>query len=340
MKGFLQASAALFAVLTVAVPAYAWGTVGHRLVSRAGAEAFPASLPAFVRTPTAIDEIAALGPELDRSKGAGTSHDLDLDPGHYVDIDDSETIAGVVTLTALSSSRQAYEDALRGAHTDGYRMGYLPYALIDGWEQIAKDFAIWRIDAVGERMAVDARLRARFIADRSLREALTLRDIGVWSHYVGDASQPLHTSIHFNGWGDAANPDNFTTSHQTHAAFESSFVDQHATLASVRADMHPQATLSAPIAQLIGTYVLATHSNVIPFYRLEKAGAFAHATPEAVAFADARLAAGACELRDLVVAAYDASATLPVGYPNGITPAQAERGAAPVPLTIFGDTPE
>jgi hypothetical protein len=26
--------------------------------------------------------------------------------------------------------------------------------------------------------------------------------LGIWSHYGGDASQPLHVSIHYNGWGD------------------------------------------------------------------------------------------------------------------------------------------
>jgi len=28
--------------------------------------------------------------------------------------------------------------------------------------------------------------------NRRLREKLTIRDIGIWSHYGGDASQPLH----------------------------------------------------------------------------------------------------------------------------------------------------
>jgi hypothetical protein len=43
---------------------------------------------------------------------------------------------------------------------------------------------------------------ARFARDRQIREMLTIRDLGVWTHYVGDASQPLHISIHYNGWGN------------------------------------------------------------------------------------------------------------------------------------------
>jgi hypothetical protein len=28
-------------------------------------------------------------------------------------------------------------------------------------------------------------------------EARSIQDIGIWSHYVGDASQPLHVSVHW-----------------------------------------------------------------------------------------------------------------------------------------------
>jgi hypothetical protein len=34
-----------------------------------------------------------------------------------------------------------------------------------------------------------------FEADRRLREKLTIRDIGIWSHYGGDASQLLHGEV-------------------------------------------------------------------------------------------------------------------------------------------------
>jgi len=341
-RALLSLSAISVAVLSGISPARAWGTFGHTLISRAGAGSFPESLPAFVRSSAAVEEIAMLGAELDRSKGAGVSHDRDLDPGHYIDIDDRAMIAAIVSLSALPPSRQAFDNELQGSHTDSYQMGFLPYALIDGWQQIAKDFAIWRIDVVAARSG-DERSRARFDADRSLRELLTIRDIGVWSHYVGDASQPLHTSIHFNGWGTSANPDGFTTSPRTHATFESAFVNAHATLLDVRAAMTPlpKAKLpSAPIAQLVGDYLLATNASVVPFYRLEKSGAFAHSTREAIAFADMRLAAGASTLRDLVAGAYDASTTLAVGYPKGVTPAQAESGEVAVPNSVLGDAAE
>lgn len=257
-----------------------------------------------------MNELAALGPELDRSRDAGKSHDLDLDPGHFADVGDDGKIAGVVALAALPASRRDYDTALRTAGADEYRVGYLPYALIDGWQQIAKDFAIWRIDRVGERLAANAETHGRFTSDRELREALTLRDIGVWSHYVADASQPLHVSVHYNGWGDYPNPRGFSTSHDVHAKFESDFVRDHSTLAGVMAHMRPMRLDADPIGQQVGAYLAATAARVMPLYELEKSGDFARGSPAAVDFVEARLADGATELRDLVVDAYAASATL------------------------------
>jgi len=317
------------AICACAQGAFAWGGTGHTIISRAAAEELPASLPAFVRSQAAIDEIAALGPEPDRSKDAGRTHDLDRDTGHYADIGDDGKIGGVVALDALPISREAYDTALRAAGTDQYKMGFLPYSIIDGWQQVAKDFAIWRVDNVGASKASNANDRAWFASDRALRETLTLRDIGVWSHFVGDASQPLHVSVHFNGWGDFPNPAGYTTSKTTHASFEGAFVRAHASIDDVKAKMRPLAISDAPIAAQVGAYLTATASYVVPFYQLEKNGAFANASRGAQDFTDARLADGAAEFRDLIVGAWNASGTTVVGYPNGITPAAAESGTTP-----------
>jgi hypothetical protein len=316
-------------VALAAAGASAWGGTGHTLISRAGAQAFPTSLPEFVRTPVAIDEIAALGPELDRSKDAGRSHDADLDPGHYADIGDDGKIAGVVDLSALPATQRDYDRALQGANTNQYSQGYLPYALIDGWEQIAKDFAIWRVDRIGERRATTDEDKAYFSSDRTLRETLTLRDIGVWSHYVGDASQPLHVTIHFNGWGDYPNPNGYSMSRSLHSRFEGDFVRAHATLDAVDAAMSAPALSDAPIADQIGAYLRRSASYVPKLYQIEKRGGFNDpGSPEAVGFMVDRLADGASELRDLVSEAYKASDNTKVGYPNAITPLEAESGAA------------
>jgi hypothetical protein len=291
----------VIAAFSMPHPALAWGAAGHRMISGDGVRALPDSVPAFVRTPASIAEIATLGPEADRLKGAGRTWDDDLDPGHYLDLDDDGTIAGVLPLANLPPSREAYDSALRKGRTvngqapDEYSIGYLPYSIVEGYEQVAKDFAIWRVDAYGEAHAATANDRAFFAGDRALREVLTVRDIGYWSHFVGDASQPLHVSVHYNGWGDYPNPQHYTQSTHIHAKFETDFVEAHATADAVLAHMPPYAPSTAPIFARVEAYLAATNAAVPAVYRFEDAGAFDAATPDAVNFTLDRLAAAAAE---------------------------------------------
>ena len=49
-------------------------------------------------------------------------------------------------------------------------------------------------------------------------------DTGQLSHFVGDGSQPLHVTIHFNGWGsDQPNPQGYSNA-RLHGPFESDLV--------------------------------------------------------------------------------------------------------------------
>ncbi|MGH7023387.1 MAG: S1/P1 Nuclease, partial [Caulobacteraceae bacterium] len=157
--------------------------------------------------------------------------------------------------------------------------------------------------------------RAWFAADAARRECLILRDLGVLAHYVGDGSQPLHVSIHFNGWGPGPNPDGFTQD-RIHAFFEGAFVHDYIDPAAVAADMAPAHDCQCTIEQRARAFLAATNAEVVPLYRLQKAGAFVGATKEGRAFVAERLAAGADELRDEVIEAWRASAGGSVGYPE------------------------
>jgi hypothetical protein len=301
---------------------FAWGFVGHTMINRLAAQNLPDSLPAFVRSPDAIAEIATLGPEEDRIKDAGQSWDDDNDPGHYLDIGDDGTVAGVVRLDALPKDMAAYARALAGANTDLYRMGYIPYSIIDGFERVRKDFAIWRLDDYMATHATTQAARDQFARDKALRETLTLRDIGDWGHFVGDGSQPLHITIHFNGWGNYPNPKGYTTNH-IHSFFETQFVNQYAKEAAVAAKIPvyspaspAQLLTQTQIASLVGAYLGETAKTVDPLYALYAAGDFANGTPKAIDFADAQLARGATELRNLTALAWEDSLNAGVGYPQ------------------------
>ena len=137
-------------------------------------EMLPDSLPAFVRTPEAAVEIAVMGRELDRSKGSGKTHDAELDPGHYVDLADDGAVMGVLPLAQLPMTREEYDTLLRAKGFTQYKAGYLPYSIVQGWQQVRKDFAYWRALTKGIETAAPPEERAWFEADRRLREMLTL----------------------------------------------------------------------------------------------------------------------------------------------------------------------
>lgn len=328
----LRLLACLCALAVAANPpaAAAWGRAGHMLVSRIGTETLPDAVPAFLRTKQAVDEITLLGPEADNLKGSGRSVDKDEDPGHYVDIGDDGRIMGAVMLAALPPDREAYDTALRAVNSDQYKAGFLPYSLIDGFEIIRKDLAYWRVDDFGARTAASPGDRAYFANLRALRETLTLRDIGYWSHFVADGSQPLHDTIHYDGW-----EERYPGSKGLHAKFESNYVNDFVKYEAVKSRVKPFAPCACTIEQAVPAYLAGSAAQVVPLYELFKSGAFAGGTEAGVNFTADRLAYGATALRNMIVEAWLDSANQTVGYPPKKV-RDIESGQIPLTQRIFG----
>ena len=293
--------------------AYAWGATGHRIIGRLGVETLPDSVPAFVRSAAAAEAVGELAREPDRWRSAGKTHDNFRDGGHFVDVDDAGKVLGGPALAALPVTRTDYETALRLAGAESAHAGWLPYSIIDGWQQLAKDFAYWRVLTAAIPREADPKRRAWLEADLQRRETLTIHDLGVWAHYVGDASQPMHVSVHYNGWGGFPNPNGYTQE-RVHVPFEGAFVRQWVSEDAVRAAL-PAARPCAPIEACTAQYLAETAGTVIPFFEMQKAGGLAGLNPAGKAFATQRIAAGAGALRDMVVSAWDASAHGSLGYP-------------------------
>jgi hypothetical protein len=318
-------------VLAIAAPtsrALAWGATGHRLIGQLAVASLPDDLPAFLRTPEAIEAVGEYAREPDRWKGSGAVHDTERNPAHFVDVDDGGKILGGPALAALPATRAEYEKALAAVGTSSYQAGYLPYSIVDGWQQLAKDFAYWRALRAAIPQEKDPEHKAWLERDLARREALTLRDLGVWAHYVGDGSQPMHVSVHFDGWRDYPNPHGYTQDH-VHAPFEGAFVRANIGLDEVRAAMQRPEPCVDAVESCVARYLAATAASVEPFYALQKDGAFTGPDlTRGKAFAAARLAAGADEARALIVSAWAASAKGSVGYPP-VTVEQVESGVDP-----------
>ena len=310
-----RTAAALISIGAFVAPAaaLAWGSTGHRIIGRLGIEALSDSLPAFVRSDQAVAAVGELAREPDRWRGAGKTHDNFRDGGHFVDVDDNGRVLGGPALSALPETRTDYDAALRSARADSAHAGWLPYSIIDGWQQLAKDFTYWRVLTAAIPRETDPRRKAWLVADLTRREAMTVHDLGVWAHYVGDASQPMHVSVHYNGWGDFPNPNSYTQD-RVHVPFEGAFVRQWVTEDAVRAAI-PAPRPCAQIETCTAQYLAETAGKTIPFFELQKAGGLTGPNPTGKAFAVARLAAASAELRDMVSSAWEASAHGSMGYP-------------------------
>ena len=83
----------------------------------------------------------------------------------------------------------------------------------------------------------------------------------------------------------------------------------------MRAALAPYRDCGCGIAARTAAYLRATQAQVVPLYALEKQGAFRGGDRRGEDFAAARLAAGAAELRDMIVDAWRQSLDAKVGYP-------------------------
>jgi len=284
----------------IAVPSsFGWGNEGHRLVNKLAAANLPADMPAFLHTQAAIDEIEYLGPEPDRWRGlAEPELNAAQAPDHFIDLELADVIQPlprrrydfIAAAYAASLTHPAQARELRPEH-----IGFQPYITNEIWERLKT--------AMRDYRALSAQHE-----DTKPVEAAILFYAGWLGHYVGDGSQPLHTTINYNGWVEKENPNGYTTDHKIHAQFEGPYV-----AANIKeADVRPLMAALHPVGDQFDDYMAyLRHSNTLVerVYQLDKAHGFEGAgTPEAKQFTAERIAAGASMLRDLIYSAWVESA--------------------------------
>ncbi len=308
-------SIATIAVLALAGHALGWGATGHRLIGRLAITDLPTELPRSCARQAAVETIGELSREPDRWKDAGKVHDLERDPAHFLDLGDDGRIFGGPAIAQLPPARPDYDAALRAVGVDSWKAGFLPYAIVDGWQQLAKDLAYWRVDAAAAHDVANRAHRAWFAADEACGARLC--PCAIWAPcptMSATAVSRLHVSLHYNGWGPYPNPEGFTQS-KVHAPFEGAFVRAYVTAGAVQAAMTPYRDCQCPIEARAADYLATTNRFVKPFYQMQKDGGLEHGDAHGRAFAAARLAAGASELRDEIIDAWRASAAGSVGWP-------------------------
>jgi hypothetical protein len=279
--------------------ALAWGSEGHVYVNRVAAEKIPISMPRFLQR--AAVEIAYLGPEPDRWRNpAEFALKNSQDPDHFIDLERVEWL-DPLPRGRYEFYRKLYEKrAATTDHPDDYlpeHVGLQPYIVMEVYGRLKAGFREYR------------KLKTAHEPTASVQEAIIFY-AGWLGHYVADGSQPLHTTIRYNGWV-GPNPNGYTTQHEIHALFETTYVGANISAKDFAGFVQAPERLDDPFSRYLA-YLRQSNSLVENVYKLEKAGGFREkGSPEAFEFTTRRLAAGSQMLLDLWYTAWVESALTP-----------------------------
>jgi hypothetical protein len=320
--------AATLCLTLAAAPALSWDADGHRSITLlaldAAAAAEPA-LPAFFRDEETRQRIAWQSGEPDRWRGTRTpalTHENN--PDHYIDVEDLEPFG--LTLETVSPLRYEYLRAMVVAKhehpermgpyneaTDLFRTqefpGFLPHAIAEHADKLRSHLKTLRI----LEGLPDASTPRRQAQVRQSREN-AIATLGLLSHFVGDAAQPLHTTRHHHGWvGD--NPDAFTTDRGFHAHIDGGVIRLHALSYDALRAHADTAPITPPRLDPGGQwdatldYIRRSFERVRPLYELEKSGELEREPGRA--FITERMTDAAGTLAGLLVSAWNAGEPSP-----------------------------
>jgi hypothetical protein len=268
----------------------AWGEDGHRFINLVAAQKLPSDMPEFFRN--SGERLSFLGPEPDRwrdSREHYTALNAATAADHFIDIDNP------ADFKTLPSDRYKYSETLMSRGKKGEKVGYLPYAILEGFQKIEVMFRLWR--------------DPHHAAERPQIEQNIIYYAGVVGHYVADGSQPLHATDNYNGWVEKDNPENFS-GQGIHGRFESEFVKANIKPEDFAGLVKPARVLDDPFSDIVG-YLLDSNSKVKDVYRMDKAIRWdgSNHNADSMRFVEERLAAGSQMLANLWYTAWIGSGT-------------------------------
>ncbi len=323
MKRLSVRTLALLALLQLSTHlALAWDYPYHRLINEAALASLPTNFPAFVHTPAAADRIGFLAGEPDRWRNV---QDLSFSeysaPDHYLDLEDlaayglkpeSLSVFRYDFAAEIISFRKAHPDKLPAIdpaqdkdHTREL-IGFVPWAIAENYGKLKSNFAYLKTyEAHGGTPE-----------EISNAQQNILYVMGTMGHFVGDAGQPLHTTMHHHGW-IGPNPHNYTTNHSFHSWIDSGYLNKvgGVKLEELESKVHTAELVPInghpakpeEIFQAAVTFVVEQNKLVEPLYQLEKDGKLSgngEVGHEGKAFLEAQMAKSAQLLADIWYSAW------------------------------------
>ncbi|HEX4645837.1 MAG TPA: hypothetical protein VH598_09530 [Verrucomicrobiae bacterium] len=264
----------------------AWDYEGHRIVNQLALASLPADFPAFALTPSARERVAFLGGEPDRWRNVTDPTLRHVNgPDHYIDLEglaayglDARALphfrydftAQLALARAAHPGRFPEIDPARNEDHTRQLVGFLPWAIVENFDKLKSGFSClkaYQEDGTPGEIA-NAQQNILYV-------------MGVMGHYVGDAAQPLHTTIHHHGWV-GENPRHYTTNASFHAWIDGGYFQKTGGLnvSDLQPHVHPAQLLGATnhddrppdIFSPVMDYILAQNQLVEPLYQLDRDG--------------------------------------------------------------------
>ncbi len=304
-------------MLSYATLAHAWGGIGHVAVTELALDAASSEMPEWINNALFHERVAFMCNEPDRRRGVGlTCLDHENNPEHYIDIEQLERDFDI-SYDELPTLRYSFVLAMAEAmHRDPERFeqdapddagiswmpGFLPYAM---HEDYVKLVAAMRSCRLLEQFAPDDPLRANELEQAKAEVAYHM---GILSHWVADAAQPLHTTIHHHGW-IGKNPEGYTTEYGIHAFIDSGVLKVHdmsaaTLLGTLEIEPVDVANTANPWDEILA-HISRSFELVEPLYAMDRDDKLT--TDVGKAFILERLSDGAGTLAGLYIAAWEQS---------------------------------
>ncbi|MDD5139638.1 MAG: hypothetical protein PHY43_05170 [Verrucomicrobiales bacterium] len=261
----------------------AWDYEGHHMVNELALTSLPKDFGIDL-TPALKGRIAFLAGEPDRWRNVP---DLPLKhfngPDHYLDVEDL-TLCGLTPETlpimrydfvaAIANARTAHPekfpaiDPAKDADHTRELAGFLPWAITEYYCKLKSDFSslktFQQYGGTPEEIA-NAKADCVYV-------------MGVMGHYVGDGSQPLHTTKYFNGWV-GENPKGYTVKTTFHGWIDGGYLKKTGGLKfdALAGKIHPAekiANADEPegMFRAAVVYIVEQNKFVAPLYQMEKDG--------------------------------------------------------------------
>lgn len=303
---------ALAAALTLCpAVAHAWGHTAHAAIDRAAIQTIPADGPVFLRHHVDYIALSATLPDSWRGDAEGFSK-IEEDPNHgwfreqfaFLKPIPRSRYAFVIALYKHYAAIKD-KDPATAARTNVRWTGTLPYAAMEAYERL---IVCMRAIRAGQARGADTAVAEQQCAFQVIR----------LGHYIGDGAQPLHDSIHADGWL-GPNPRGYTRDRSIHGRFESRFVDA---MGLTAADIVPR--IGAPahrqgdMFDAVLGFLDQAGDRVEQVYQLERRDGFANPADKDVrSLIYERTAAGAAMLRDMLCRAWAESSVSPAKVTPG-----------------------